>query len=146
MTDARVPDRFPPPPGRPSGVHPGSVMRARALGLLAMAALPLMGGCAPEEERTGAVDQEEVARALTPEARVQLDSANAAYRDEAYEAALGYFRQVAEMAPDEATGWFGIYMAQTALGNVEAAQEALQQARSLAPGASLIRDTVPEGS
>lgn len=112
---------------------------------LAMAALLLLTACLPEDQRTDTVDQEEVARALSPEARVQLDSANAAYRAADFERALAHFQRVTEMAPDDATGWFGVFMAQDALGNREAADEALAEARSRAPGASLIHDTVPPG-
>lgn len=120
--------------------------RSGAVRLLGLAALPLLAACPPEDQRTGTVDQEEIVQAMSPEARAQLDSANAAYREDDYETALRYFQRVAEMAPDDATGWFGIFMAQNALGNAEAAAEALEEARSRAPGASLIHDTVPPGS
>lgn len=122
-----------------SGRGPGS----RAARLLALALLPVLAACPPEEQRTDAVDQEEVARALSPEARIRLDSANAAYRAGSYDSALALFREVVELAPEDPVGWFGVYMAQTALGEVEAAEEALAQARARAPGASLIRDPVP---
>lgn len=120
-------------------------VRNRGFRLLALAGLPLLAACPPEDQRTDTLDQEEVAQAMSPQARAQLDSANAAYRDGDYEAALGHFQQVAELAPDDATGWFGVFMAHNALGNAEAAEEALAEARSRAPGASLIHDTVPPG-
>jgi len=123
----------------------GPRSRRSVLRLLVLAGLPLLAACPPEDQRTDTVDQEEVAQALSPEARAQLDSANAAYRDGEYESALAHFRSVTEMAPDDATGWFGIFMTNNALGNAEAAQEALEEARSRAPGASLIHDTVPPG-
>ena len=129
--------------------------------LLVLAVLPFLAACPPEDQRTGTVNQDEVAQALSPEARAELDLANVAYRagdarnplnepgvnirEGDYETALSHFERVVEMAPDDATGWFGIFMAQNALGNAEAAEEALAEARSRAPGASLIHDTVPPG-
>ena len=113
--------------------------------LLVLAVLPFLAACPPEDQRTGTVNQDEVAQALSPEARAELDLANVAYRAGDYETALSHFERVVEMAPDDATGWFGIFMAQNALGNAEAAEEALAEARSRAPGASLIHDTVPPG-
>jgi Flp pilus assembly protein TadD len=75
----------------------------------------------------------------------QLDSGNAAYRRAAYEPALRHYVRVTELAPDQAVGWFGLYMAHHALGNLEAADSALARAREVAPGASLLRDTVGGG-
>jgi Flp pilus assembly protein TadD len=72
----------------------------------------------------------------------QLDSGNVAYRAGDYDRALLHYTRVTEIAPDDATGWFGIYMAQEALGNQAAADSAIEEARRRNPGASLIRDTV----
>ena len=98
----------------------------------------------PEDQRTGTLDPATAGRDLTGEARVQLDSGNAAFRARDYEGALVHFTRVTEMVPDDATGWFGIFMAQDALGNKAAADAAIAEAQSRARGASLIRDTLED--
>jgi tetratricopeptide (TPR) repeat protein len=99
--------------------------------------------CLPDDQRTDSVDPETAGRELSAEAMAQLDSGNVAYREGDYDGALAYYVRVTEMAPDDATGWFGIYMAQEALGNRAAADSAIAEARRRNPGASLIRDTLP---
>lgn len=98
--------------------------------------------CLPEDQRTDSVDPSTAGRDLPAEAMVQLDSGNVAYREGDYDGALRYYVRVTEIAPDDATGWFGIYMAQEALGNAAAADSAIAEARRRNPGASLIRDTL----
>lgn len=98
--------------------------------------------CLPDDQRTDSVDPETAGRELSAEAMAQLDSGNVAYRAGDYDGALTYYVRVTEMAPDDATGWFGIYMAQEALGNQAAADSAIAEARKRNPGASLIRDTL----
>ncbi len=98
--------------------------------------------CLPDDQRTDSVDPETAGRELPPDAVAQLDSGNVAYREGDYDGALQYYVRVTEMAPDDATGWFGIYMAQQALGNAAAADSAIAEARRRNPGASLIRDTL----
>lgn len=123
-------------------------MRNRALRIVlgggmvfALAACPL-----PDDQRTDTLDPETAGRELSADARVQLDSGNAAFRAGDHATALRHFQRVTEMAPDDATGWFGVYMAHDAMGNSAAADSAIAQARSRAPGASLIRDTLDGGS
>ncbi len=99
-----------------------------------------LGACRPDDQRTDSVNPETAGRTGLSDATVaQLDSGNSAYSDHSYEAALRHYVRVTEMAPDQPTGWFGIYMAQHALGNIPAADSALERAQDLAPGASLIR-------
>lgn len=99
-----------------------------------------LGGCRPDDQRTDTIDPETSGRAeLSPETLAQIDSGNAAYRRGEYEAAATSFRAATASAPDNPTGWFGVYMAEQALGDTAAADSALATARSLAPGASLIR-------
>lgn len=100
-----------------------------------------LGACGPpDDQRTDTVDPEDTPRNEISAAGVaQLDSGNAAYSAAAYEAALRHYRAVTESDPEQATGWFGVYMAQHALGRIDEANEALERARSLAPGASLVR-------
>jgi tetratricopeptide (TPR) repeat protein len=104
-------------------------------------------GCRPDDQETGSVTPEDVreARDMLPEdVLAHLDSGNARYQDHDYQAALEHYRAVVDGAPDAPAGWFGIYMAQLALGNTAAADSAMARARELAPGASLIRPTPPD--
>ena len=98
--------------------------------------------CLPDDQRTDSVDPETAGRGLSADAMAQLDSGNVAYRAGDFEGALTFYVRVTEIAPDDATGWFGIYMAQEALGNRAAADSAIAEARKRNPGASLIRDTL----
>jgi uncharacterized membrane-anchored protein len=110
----------------------------------------LIGGCQQaEDQETGSLDRETVreTRAQLDSALVAaLDSGNAAYRNGDYESAREHYQSVVDADEDVAAGWFGIYMAEVALGNQEAADAAMDRARDLAPGASLIHpeaDTAP---
>lgn len=127
-------------------------MRRRIGGFAVLVLAASIGGCAepPDDQRTDTLDPNAPARAALSEAALaQLDSGNAAYRAAAYEGALRHYRSVVEEAPDQPTGWFGLYMAHHALGNLAQADSALERARAVAPGASLMRpgpdDTLPEG-
>jgi len=70
---------------------------------------------------------------LPSELQERLNAANAAYRDGEYDRALEYFRQVTHQAPALAVGWYGIGLAQAALGNSEAADSAMMEVHRLAP-------------
>lgn len=105
--------------------------------------------CTPDDQRTETLDvQGESTRAgLSEEVVEALDSGSAAYRERDYERALEHYSHVTEQAPEEAPGWFGVYMVHQATGNLEAADSALQRVRDLAPGASIVHprpeDTLP---
>jgi len=122
-------------------------MRTYHRNLLAggLTALVIVGCSPPDDQRTDTVDPTVAGREISGEARIQLDSGNAAFRARDFPQALTHFTRVTEMAPDDATGWFGVYMAHNAMGNKAAADSAIARARSVAPGASLIRDTVDKG-
>jgi tetratricopeptide (TPR) repeat protein len=118
-------------------------MRARRTGsaLAVAAALALViGACRPDDQRTETVDPEAVRAELAPEVAAQLDSGTVTFRARDLEAALRHYRRATELAPDLAGGWFGLYMTERALGNTDAAAEALARARGAAPGASLLFD------
>jgi tetratricopeptide (TPR) repeat protein len=127
----------------------------RAMVALALAGAAALGACRrddPGDQRTETVTPRTVeqARAGWPEGLgAIIDSANAAYSAGDYETASTLYRQATQMGPDVTAGWFGIYMAEHARGNVEAADSAMQRARALAPEASLIHgapgDTLPPG-
>lgn len=114
-----------------------------------LSAAVLTSGCKPDDQRTDSLEPATAGRSLSVEAAAQLDSGNVAYRLEAHESALRHYHRVTQMAPDDASGWFGLFMAHTALGQDSAAAAALGQARGIAPGASLIHgqaaDTLSDG-
>ena len=117
--------------------------------LVALTTGLLMAACQPDDQRTDSLDPRSAGRSLTAEAAAQLDSGNAAYRMGTHESALRHYHRVTQLAPDEASGWFGLFMAHTALGQDSAAAAALSQARGIAPGASLLHgqpgDTTSDG-
>lgn len=106
--------------------------------------------CRPDDQRTDSVDPVQARQereSWDPSMTAQLDSGNAAIRRDDFAAALRHFDEVTEMAPDVAAGWFGLYLAQQGLGDIEAAMASLERARSIQAGATLIHptpgDTVP---
>lgn len=124
----------------------------KTIGAAAAIALSLvLGACdRPEDQRTGSISADDVRNAaerLSPDVRAALDSGNTAYREHDFDAALRHYQRVTELDSDATAGWFGIYMAQRALGDSTAAQQALEQARGLAPGATIMHpaegDTTP---
>lgn len=108
--------------------------------------IALLSGCLPDDQRTDSIDPGTSGRAeLSAETLAQIDSGNAAYRRGEFDAAVESFRAATESAPDDPTAWFGLYMAHQSLGNPAAADSAIATARSLAPGASLIRMPADSG-
>jgi tetratricopeptide (TPR) repeat protein len=109
---------------------------------LVLVAATMLAACdRPDDQRTDSIRDRDVAAAraeLDPAVRDALDEGNAAYRARDYDAALRHFQTVVERNETVAAGWFGIYMSQLALGNPEAAEAAMEQARIHAPGASLM--------
>src|SRR5690554_366966 len=63
-----------------------------------------------------------------------MDRANLAYREGRYDEAADLFREAADAHPDIGSAWFGLYMAEHARGNMQAADSALARAESLTPG------------
>lgn len=124
-------------------------MNARIAGIGAVLALLLPACQQPDDQETGSISRERVIESresLDPALVAALDSGNAAYRDQEYEAALRHYQQATEMDDEVAAAWFGVYMAHLALGDVEAANDAMDRARAIAPEASLLhpeRDTTP---
>lgn len=112
-------------------------------------ALAAVAGCRPEDQRTDSLDPQgsQTRAELPPELVTRLDSGTLAFREDDMEAALRHYEAAAEMAPDHAAGWFGVYMVQRRLGNADAAEEALERAQTAAPGATILHptaaDTVP---
>lgn len=113
-------------------------------------ALPLVlllataASCREEgDQRTDTMDVQaavqEERENLPVEVVAQLDSGSAAYRADDHEGALAHYTRATEIAPDLAAAWFGVYMAQQALGDSDAAAEALEKAQKVEPGATLLR-------
>lgn len=116
-------------------------MSARRITVLALT-LAAAFSCRPDDQRTETMDPAEALQqqreSLPPELVAHLDSGSTLYRADDFEGALEHYRRVTELDEDVAAGWFGVYMAEQALGNEEAAREALERAQSVAPGATLI--------
>ena len=116
---------------------------------LAVAAVGLLGACTPDDQETRTLDvQGEQTRAqLPPDVVEALDSGTVAYREHRFEDALVHYQRAAELAPDQPAGWFGVSMAQEALGKLEAADSALERVKGLAPGATILHpdDTATAG-
>lgn len=110
--------------------------------LTALAGALLLAACdRADDQRTGDIQDQDVraARAeLDPAVVDALDNGNSAYRAGDYEQALEHYQTAVELDQSVAAGWFGIYMAQLALGNEGAAEAAMEQARIHAPDASLM--------
>ncbi len=118
---------------------------AGALGVL----IVCMPGCVPDDQRTDSVDPQtgQRERAEWPvEVVSAVDSGNVAMRADNAGSALAYYRRAVEISPDNSSAWFGVYMAEKALGNQAAADSALQTVMSLAPGASLVHSSQTDTS
>lgn len=98
-----------------------------------------LAACGGEEDAPEAMEFEgervEQARANWPEGLSErIDSGNVAYREGRYEESADIFRRATAQNPHIGSTWFGLYMAEHALGNIEAADSALAQAEALTPG------------
>lgn len=115
--------------------------------LTAALALAAMAACRPDDQRTDTVDAavfEEQREQLSPEVRMHLDSGSAAFRRDDHQAALDHYTQATELNENAAAAWFGVYMAQRALGDEDAAQEAMERAQASVPGATLINPSTTD--
>ncbi len=66
-------------------------------------------------------------------AQTALDSGNVAYRRGDYKAANEFFRQASQADPKNVAGWYGVYMAESKLGNQAAADSAQAIVAQMAP-------------
>jgi tetratricopeptide (TPR) repeat protein len=110
-------------------------MRMRSLTLCAVAVT--IAGCGEAEGKAerftlGEMQGERVSM-LAPDLQAEIDGGNTAYRRGDYEAALGFYREAARIAPEQAAGWFGMAMAAGALGNQALADSAQARVRDLSP-------------
>jgi Flp pilus assembly protein TadD len=106
-------------------------------------------GRAPQvdDQATGSIDSTawSAARDLPADVRVALDSGNAAFRAGEYDAARQQYRRAVELGPDQSAAWFGLSMVERQLGNIAAADSAMQRVQELAPGASLLHPDAATG-
>lgn len=119
---------------------------ARPIGVL-LAVASLASCRAPADQTTESIDVQAGVRAresYPPAVVAQIDSGNAAYSAGNFEEALRHYRTAAEAGPEIPATWFGIYMAQHALGNLAGADSALERVKSIAPGASLLGPGSPD--
>lgn len=115
--------------------------RPAATAVLALALSLAACGDGEPEQRTETFSPQraqETRAQLPPELAAALDSGNAAYREGDYERARSHFRGIVEEDSTVTAAWFGIYMAEQALGNEEAAKAALDRAGDLSGGASMM--------
>lgn len=117
-----------------------------------VAALAACGG--EEGERVELGEQQQATRenarsTWSPELTAQVDSANAAYAAGDFDTAAEVFTAVTEEHPDMGVAWFGLYMAEKARGNTEAADAALAKVNELSPELAPAHDsggmTMPPG-
>ncbi|HKJ01539.1 MAG TPA: tetratricopeptide repeat protein [Longimicrobiales bacterium] len=119
-------------------------MRLTTVSVLLLAAAV---SCRPDDRRTDTFDPQEAMQHredLPADVLAQLDSGSAAFREDDHEGALAHYTKATELGPEIAAAWFGVYMAQHALGNMEAATAALEKAQSVNPGSTLLRSTNPD--
>lgn len=113
--------------------------------MIATLALAVLAGCdRPDDQRTDTLDPVEARQereSFPPELVAHLDSGSAAFRADEYDQALRHYQAVTEIDDQVAAGWFGIYMVHNARGEEEEAVAALERARELAPGASILHPT-----
>lgn len=114
--------------------------RVRGLVAAALLAFPTLAACAcgggesPDDAR---VPLGEPAERLAWPAGVaaRVDSGNAAIRSGQPERARRHYVEATRLGPDVGAAWFGLYMAERALGNEAAADSALARAGAMAPAA-----------
>lgn len=91
-------------------------------------------------------EQSQDARADWPEGlAAEVDDANTAYAEGRYEDAAGMYRQMTADHPDIGTLWFGLYLSESALGNDEAAEAALEKVEEMVPGLLQMHDQAESG-
>lgn len=122
-----------------------SAKHGLALAVLLAATVACKPEAAPQPDATQVQESSPPAQQpLPPEVAAQLDSGSAAFRADDYAGALAHYTKATELAPDLAAAWFGVAMAQEALGDAQAAQEALAKTQALEPGTDLAHPTVKD--
>lgn len=97
-------------------------------------------------ERNGQQERTDARANWSPELRMLVDSANAAYAAGDYQQAADIFRGLTEDQPDLGVAWFGLSMAERAMGNEEAADAALAESEARAPGLGRMHDEAADSA
>jgi tetratricopeptide (TPR) repeat protein len=93
-------------------------------------------GCGTEssaERTTLGYDSGALAGELPSELQGHLDAGNEAYRSGEFEVALAHYREAVALDPELAAGWYGVVMAEGAIGNPSGADAARAEVHRLAP-------------
>ncbi len=108
-------------------------------------ALTAVAACrSRDDQRTDTINPQDIRQqreSLSPALVAQLDSGSTAFREGDHEGALRHYTAATKINDGVAAAWFGVYMAQRALGNEEEAQKAMDKVQKIAPGASLVHPT-----
>lgn len=88
----------------------------------------------------GARDTRDLPRGVA----AMLDSGNASYRAKDFESARAFYRKATELAPREPSAWFGVHMAELALGDSAAADSAIRRAADLSGQESFRHPPIPD--
>jgi tetratricopeptide (TPR) repeat protein len=116
---------------------------------VALAGMVACGGEEGERVELGAPQQQERADARanwSPELTARIDDANTAYAAGDYQEAADNFRAITEEQPELGVAWFGLSMAERAMGNEEAAAEALARSEELAPGLGRMHEAATDST
>lgn len=97
-------------------------------------------GKVPLAQATSASTASSPHDALPPDARSAIDSGNAQYRGGRFKEALASYRSAAKAAPDNASPYFGIYMAAQKLGDQKLADSASSEINKLS-GNPMLNDS-----
>lgn len=118
---------------------------------IAVVAVLAVAACSEEEGRRVPLGQDTAQsadrRASWPaELTARVDSANAAIANDEPAVAAEIYRELVQEYPEIGTVWFGLYMAEDALGNTEAAAAALERAEAITPGLGRMHDAAASDS
>ena len=119
--------------------------------MIASLALVALAACGPADsgsDTDGGRRPQPSRDELPPGLAALLDSGTVAYRAGDDEAARRHYRAAADQAPEVASTWFGVYLAESALGNNAAADSALARFRELGGAADMHHtphgDSIPD--
>lgn len=122
--------------GRRSDMRRRARRGLRAAGCAALLAVTAVASCGDSEEPPRFPIGEPAERQAWPEGvAAAVDSGNAAFRAGDYGAARRHYAEATRAGPEVPAAWFGLYMAEGALGNAAAAESALARAGDMASAA-----------
>lgn len=101
------------------------------------ALLAIILGCSADDADRSRLGETDPAAEIPAHVQAQLDSGTAAFRAGDIDGANSHYRRATELGPDIAAGWYGVFMAERALGNEAAADSARLEAHRRAPSAAL---------